>query len=307
MNNIKSLNLEIIDICNLKCNICDIWKNKSTKLLEITDINNILSSKYINKNTDITITGWEPLLHNNITNIFKNIYEKWYTVNTLSTNWILTIKLMHLLFFCDKNKIPLPNIHISIDWNKEIHDSQRWMKWSFNKSLETIIKLKKEYSNINIKIKYTITKNNIFDIETIYKLSKKLWIEISFKIVEDDSNYTNNIASPILLNNVEKKQIIQIFKKIYNNDLYINHLIYYLDTEKLKFKCNTPKNILFILANWKIFSCTKYDEIGNIKESSIDEIIYNHKHMSIINLVEKNNCNKCFSLHWSYNTLKLIK
>jgi molybdenum cofactor biosynthesis enzyme MoaA len=53
---IKSLNLEIIDICNLQCIMCDIWKNKNPNLLSCEDINNILSSKNIKKNIDITIT-----------------------------------------------------------------------------------------------------------------------------------------------------------------------------------------------------------------------------------------------------------
>jgi MoaA/NifB/PqqE/SkfB family radical SAM enzyme len=53
---IKSINLEIIDICNLKCQMCDIWKNKIKNHLDKDDILNIFSSKFIDKNTDISLT-----------------------------------------------------------------------------------------------------------------------------------------------------------------------------------------------------------------------------------------------------------
>jgi hypothetical protein len=56
MNRIKSINFEIIDICNLKCSICDIWKNKYSSILESKDIINFLSYNILDKNIDITIT-----------------------------------------------------------------------------------------------------------------------------------------------------------------------------------------------------------------------------------------------------------
>ena len=305
MNLIKSLNLEIIDICNLKCLMCDIWKNKYWNFLNEKNIDNILKSKYIDKNTDITITWWEPLLYNNIEKLFKYINDLWFQINTLSTNWILYNKLEKLLTFCINNKIKLPNIHISIDWLEKKHDKQRWVILSFKKSINTIIKLKKIFKNINIKIKYTITNNNIDDIKKIFSLSQKLWVDISFKMVENDINYTNKINVPELLNNKEKTNIINILESIYKNhsNEYINNLLFYIKNNKLYFKCNTPINNLFIMADWEIYCCTKYNSIWNINSNNIDNILFNEKHNKIIDEIENNNCSKCFSLHWAYKTL----
>jgi MoaA/NifB/PqqE/SkfB family radical SAM enzyme len=304
MNNIKYLNIEIIDICNLKCNICDIWKNTIKHSITIENLSNIFSSKYINKNTDITITWWEPLLYNNIEKIFLYIYKKWFIVNTLSTNWTLFDKLEKLLIFCLKNNIPLPNIHISIDWLEKIHDKQRWIKGSFKKTFETIIKLKKIFKKINIKIKYTISNSNINDINKIYILSKKIWVQISYKIIENDIFYTNKISKPILLTEKEKNNIITILKNIYTTqNKYINNLIYYINNNKLNFKCTTPQENLFIMANWDIFCCTKYNKIWNINSEKIDNIINNNYHKKIIDSVDSKNCSKCYSLHWSYKSI----
>lgn len=299
---IKSLNLEIINICNLKCSMCDIWKNKHWDILDEKNLDNILNSDLINNKTDISITWWEPLLHHNINWIFKYINNKWLKINTISTNWILTDKIIWLSNYCLDNNFSIPNIHISIDWMELNHDKQRWIVWSFKKSIDTIIKIKNIFKDVNIKIKYTITKNNISDIIQVYQLSKKIWVEISFKIVENDENYTNIIQKPILLNKNEKLNISKILKKMYNNT-YIKNLIYYIENEKLNFECTTPIDNLFIMANWKVYCCTKYNSIWNIKENSLKEIIFNDIHKDIIKKVSENKCSKCFSLHWSYKTI----
>jgi MoaA/NifB/PqqE/SkfB family radical SAM enzyme len=53
---IKAINLEVIDICNLRCKMCDIWKNKIPNYLSEENLENIFSSKFIDKNTDISLT-----------------------------------------------------------------------------------------------------------------------------------------------------------------------------------------------------------------------------------------------------------
>lgn len=301
---IKRINLEIIDICNLKCYMCDIWKNKEKNILNTNDIENIFSSEYIDKNTDVTITWWEPFLHNQIEEILKKIYDLWFHVSTISTNWTIYEKLYNLLKNIEKKQIKLPNIHISIDWDEKTHDEQRWVNWSFKKSIETIIKLKKEFKNINIKIKYTITKNNINLIDYVNNLSKKLWILIWYKIVENDENYTNKISKTELLDENEKFIVYQKLKNInIYNEKYIENLLYYIKNNKLNFKCNIIKDNLFIKANWDAFSCIKYEKIWNIKSTKIDNIIWNKIHKEQINIIEKSNCNKCFSPHWSYKTI----
>ena len=301
---IKSINLEITNICNLKCSICDIWKNKNWSFLDEKNINNILSSKYINKDLDITITWWEPFLNTDINNIVKSINTLWFKVNTISTNWTFYNKLEKLLSFCNTNNFILPNIHISIDWLEDKHELQRWVKWSFRQSINTIIKLKKRFKDINIKIKYTITKNNISDIKKVYILSKRLLVDISFKIVENDEFYTNRISKTNLIDNDKKNDIVNILKSIYKNNDYINNLIFYIQNDKLNFKCTTPSDNLFIMADWETYCCTKYKSIWNIKKEKIDNIINNLSHMDIISTVDNINCSKCFSLHWSYNILK---
>lgn len=300
---LKSINFEIIDICNLKCSMCDIWKNTKMNILSVSDFEKILDCKNIWTDTDICLTWWETLLNPELKEIFLLFKNKWLSINTISTNWVMYEKLEELLMYCIYKDVELPHIHISIDWLEKIHDMQRWVIWSFKKSIDTIILLKKTFKNINIKVKYTITKNNISDIKKAYALSQKLWVSIDFKAVEYDEFYTNRLSKPDLLDEIDKLKVISILRKIYQNSLYWNNLIHYLEYWKLRFKCTTPNYNLFVMANWDTYCCTRYQSIWNLKTENLDDIFYNQKHREIISYVDSNNCSKCFSLHGAFKSV----
>ncbi len=299
---LKSINFEIIDICNLKCKMCDIWKNTKKNTISIADFEKILWSRHIWNETNITLTWWEPLLHPEIKEIFQLFKDRWLKVDTISTNWIMYDKIEDLLIYCIYKDIELPNIHISIDWMEKNHDEQRWVPWSFKKSIDTIMLLKKTFK-INVKIKYTITKNNIEDIKKVFALSEKLWVSIDYKAVENDEFYTNKLTAPELLDNLDKQKVVAILRTVYHNNMYWNNLIHYLEYNKLRFKCTTPNYNLFVMANWDIYCCTRYEPIWNIKNDNIDDVFYNKTHQDILSYVDSINCSKCYSLHGAYKSI----
>lgn len=283
--------------------MCDIWKNHDQDIISVNDINNIFTEKVIPKDTDITITWWEPLLHKDIKAIIKQINDLGYSVNTISTNWILLKKIEDLLTFLEENSIEIPQFHISIDGLEKTHEFQRGTPGSFKKSINTIKELSQKW--IRVKMKYTITKDNIRDIIPCKKLAEKLWVDITFKIVENDENYTNRSANPNLLSAKEKLLILKILNHLYpEKDTYIENLLFYIEKSILPFECKTPHTNMFIMANGDVYPCTKYESIWNIKENSLADIYRNTIHTNIVKYVEKHKCSKCFSPHWSYKSLQ---
>lgn len=301
---VKFLNIEIINICNLQCKMCDIWRNKNANFISDKEINDIFSSSYIPKDIDITITWGEPFLHPKIQEIFHQVHDLWYQINTISTNGMMLEKSQDLLKYLKQHKIPFPQFHISIDGLEEIHEKQRGINWCFKRSIGCISALRKQW--IRVKIKYTITKTNIQDIYHCYKLAESLGVDIGFKIVENDENYTNRVGSPNLLSDKEKFLIYKILSKIYKTwDIYMENLLFYIKNDTLPFACKTPHTNMFIMANGNVYPCTKYKSIWNIREDSFNNICNNHIHKNIIQTVEKNKCSKCFSPHGAYKTVLL--
>lgn len=300
---ITDLNLEIIDICNLRCTMCDIWKNQDPHYLWVDDVRNILSSQYLDTNVDITLTGGEPLLHPNIVDIIREIYQSGQSVATISTNGTMYSNLKKVLLHMKESEWSLPGVHISLDGSEQIHDSQRSVAWSFKKSLQTIILLRQEFPEVSVKIKFTVTPANIRDIWYIHKLSAKLGVKVLFKLVEDDTYYTNTKNSPHLLTNREKQKVSTILSHLLSlDDIYAMNLIQYIKTGKLPFSCSVPANSLFIMADGEIFPCTRFESIGNIRRDSIDTLLYNTKHTKLIDATNNYQCHRCFSPHGSYKS-----
>ena len=92
-------------------------------------------------------------------------------MNVLSTNGTLYAELREIFVFCQTLGMPIPDIHISIDGDESLHDAQRGVRGSFRKSVQTVIKIKKEFQDVRIKLKCTITKMNIPGIDFVYNLA----------------------------------------------------------------------------------------------------------------------------------------
>lgn len=298
-----SLNFEIIDICNLRCSMCDIWKNTHKNTLHPQDISSILHS-FQGMPLDITFTWGEPLLHENIRDLLHEVYAAGYMLNTLSTNGILEQKMLTFLSYFSQYWWKVPDIHISIDGFGETHDRQRWKNGAFIQTLRTIQSIQKHSPDVKIKLKYTITPWNVFDIRKVYSLAKRLEIDILFKPVHNDQFYTNRLNTLDELPASTREIAMTLLEPILDQkNPYNSHLLHYLRTQTLPFICKTTERSLFIMANGDIFPCTQYASIGNIRHTPFTEIFQNHAHQELNQYVRENRCQKCFSPHGSYKTL----
>ena len=60
---INNINLEMTDACNLRCAMCDIWKEKNNSYFTADMVDHIFSSDVLSEEVDITLTGGEVFLH----------------------------------------------------------------------------------------------------------------------------------------------------------------------------------------------------------------------------------------------------
>lgn len=326
MNYIKNINWIFTYKCNLKCTHCDIWANNYKKELSLDEIEKIVSSDIIQKSYihysdifDIAISWWEPLLIENLNEIMITI-DKFLpgAIHSISTNWILTNKLIELLTFWNKKWKSFKKINISIDWDEKEHDLQRWIKWSFKKSIETIIEIKKLFPKQLIEIKLTITKNNYKSILYISKLADRLWVFFSFKPVENMSRYTNQDKS---IDTTFNENEIKIIEKYISNNIYIKKQDFYINKEffysipnylktwlwESKKMCNIANNSITIMPDWKIYSCILMKSIWKITNNSIDEIWKWDKIIKQKKDIVEWKCSWCMLMCWSFKSKNIYE
>jgi len=209
--------IDIIDTCNLACPYCfgpiNSLKRKSAKEVEklIKD-----ETKYV------VLTWWEVLLHPDIEQIIKLVYDKWKKV-IFHTNGILLNKE-----FLDRNKKYLYRINLPIDSNIwEINEKTRW-KIHLEKVKNAFKLVKNSWLKLSISTVFCST-NQDFMLELAGFLAKEvkpdLWRVFEFKNVSKLKNadylYADKNKIKSFLEEV-KKYSFKRFEFIYSDSEFYN-------------------------------------------------------------------------------------
>ena len=101
--------------CNMKCSYCDTTYALSTKDADFISIENILDEVDKNGYKHVTLTGGEPLIHENSYYLIKALLKKGYIVN-IETNGSIPI-----------SKYQLDNVIITMDYKCPSSNTERLM------------------------------------------------------------------------------------------------------------------------------------------------------------------------------------
>jgi len=271
---IRSLNWIITDCCNLQCIHCDIWKKDQSQpsLDEIErfleDSSLAASYEKYGSDFDISLGGGEPL----------DLINRYYpgSLKSVTSNGTLTANMGDFLKRCSHLDFKL---NISIDGMADVHDRIRGIPGSFKKTLDTIKEVRKNYPHQRIEIKMALLPLNHNQILKVYKLSRKLGCDFSFKPAEYIKNYTN--TKKMLIFDFDKAQIctirnqcfrlseIMYRKGDYRKARFYQDIPFYLSGKKKPVSCSVLRDHLTMMPDWKSFFCLFNESAGNVLANGI--------------------------------------
>lgn len=182
--------IEITSQCNLNCYYCmakDLRVKDDLSLSEIKDVIDILAELGV---FYLDITGGEPLLRNDIYEVFEYLAHKDILITLLTNGTLLTPELVAVL-----SKCKLESIAISLlAPTKEVCDRLTGVTGSFDRIIDTILMLKQK--KILVKINVCLTNQNIEMYEEFKKLSIQLGIKFSysFDVIPSYEGYNDTRA-----------------------------------------------------------------------------------------------------------------
>ncbi len=266
-SNLKDVVIAVTYQCNSRCIMCEIWKKKSVLELYPEDYINLPKNLQ-----DINITGGEPFLRNDLYKIIKILSQRCLKANIIiSTNGFATD-----LILSQAEKIikifPKIKIAISIDGIEEKHNKIRNVINGFEKSIKTIVGLKKVGVK-NLKIAFTLGDYNIEELSKVYNLTKKLSLEFSLAIVHSSENFFSkenkiNKKEKIIekLNWLIKKELSSWNFKKWLRAYFIYGLKIYIKTGKRIIPDYSGKDNIFIDPVGDIYPCdVSNKKIGELK------------------------------------------
>ncbi|MFA6171740.1 MAG: radical SAM protein [Patescibacteria group bacterium] len=271
----KDLTIAITYRCNLRCAMCNIWAVENPEELPLEFFSNLSPDlRYVN------ISGGEPFLHPQITEIIKAVKEISPKAKIIiSTNGfavsLITKKMAEIL------KIdPKIGVRVSIDGRREVHDEIRGFIGAYDQAMAAINELK-AMGVKNLGIGFTAMDKNVGEIALVYDLAKKMKIQFAIGLVQSSESYFKKSDNEIL----KKDEIDQGLDYVINSELRSNNIKKWLRAYfsfGLKNYLLYKKNILpwqagldslFISAGGEVYPNHLIGvKIGNLKNEPLESI-----------------------------------
>jgi Fe-coproporphyrin III synthase len=279
--------------CNCQCVMCDIWKdNKNLKQLTENDIKGLLSSLRKFGTREVVMSGGEALLNPNFFRFCEILHQQNIKITLLSTGLTLKRNVEQILTWVD-------NIIVSLDGNEEMHDRIRNIPHAFQKLREGVQLIKSLQPKFRITARTVIHKLNFRIWNSIIDSAKEIGLDqVSFLPADVSSHAFNremlwsaDRQHQILVEQKELPELSAMVNTIlesYKGD-FESHFIaespaklrniysyyaafYNLNPFPYK-KCNAPWVSTVIEADGTVRPCFFHEPIGNIRNSSLEEIL----------------------------------
>ena len=156
---------EITDRCNLACKHCfSATRQSAADQLDTDQVKRVIDLLVDQKIFHINFSGGEPLLREDLAEIFRHASQKNVSMD-ISTNGILvTPETIRLL-----KESGISSVQVSVDGLEQTHDLLRGMAGAFHRTWETIRLFVK--TGLSVAVSTTVNKTNLNEIGSIIDLT----------------------------------------------------------------------------------------------------------------------------------------
>jgi len=287
----QALSLEITHRCIARCIMCNIWRiPPDVPELSMNDWVDLLSSDLFSDLRELDITGGEPFLRKDLPDLISSICELKHThlralrsiaitTNGLLANRVIeyTAKIVKGLRHAGVELVMV----CAVDAIGEKHERIRNYPeaWSYvRQTIEGLLKLRSQYSNLNIGIKTTILPLNIEELDgiTAYAYDRGLFTIISPCIITEGRYLNVDRAENLTFSRADIKKMIRFFKSgRFKWGYHGDRLVRYLQTGTMRKPCSCGFNYCFVRYNGELFLCPLINRsAGNIKTHPLKDLFY---------------------------------
>jgi len=279
--------------CNCRCVMCDIWKdNKNLKQLTQQDVTDLLVSLKKLGTRRVVMSGGEALLNTNFFKLCEILKNEGIKVSLLTTGLSIKNNADQLLKWVD-------DMVVSLDGDEAMHDAIRNIPNAFKKLKEGVEHIKAIEPAYRITARTVIHRLNFRNWPAIIDAAKAMGIDqISFLPADVSSHAFNRQTAwsepkqhEVLVQEKELAEFGEILIKLISDhvddfengfiaesvdkieDIYHYYAAFYgLNPFPYK-RCNAPWVSTVVEADGSVRPCFFHDTIGNIRDSSLDDIL----------------------------------
>jgi len=288
---LTNLHIEITSKCNEKCVHCYIPHDNKINHIEPNLFYNILEQCKKMNVLHVTLSGGEPMLHNNFRDFLKKCNEYNFSVNVLSNLVLLDDEIIE-----EMKRNQLLSVQASLySMDSNIHDTITQMKGRFEKTKNAILKLKE--NDIPLQISCPIMKQNINCYNDVIDWGKRQNIHVAsdYVIIARYNHTTQNLINRLTLNNVEE----MLNQRIINEPQYLELMDKEAEMKKNMNPddtvCSVCHSSICIAENGNVYPCAGWQDyvVGNANETSLKDIWNNSVKVQYLRNLRKRDFPQC--------------
>jgi len=287
---LTNLHIEITSKCNERCVHCYIPHDNKTRHIEPDLFYNILEQCKEMNLLHVTLSGGEPLMHNNFDDFLKKCNEYNFSVNVLSNLTLLNIENIE-----EMKRNRLLGVQVSLySMDPNIHDAITQEKGSFEKTMSAIHKLKE--NDIPMQISCPILKKNMncYDMVIEWGKANNIHVGSDFIILARYNHTTQNLS-----NRLSTSDVREILKQKNTKDPKdFEELEKEAEHKKIDpddIVCSVCHSSICIADNGNVYPCAGWQDyvVGNVNEASLKDIWSNSNKVQYLRSLRKRDFPKC--------------
>ncbi|GAB4190683.1 MAG: hypothetical protein Kow00105_04960 [Phycisphaeraceae bacterium] len=166
-----TINLLVNDICNSRCVMCHIWKQKRGIELTPTQLSGVLADPLYEQVRYVGISGGEPTLRRDLPQLVEavcqtlpNLEAVGIITNAIRENDVVE-RVKHADTMCRKHRKSF-NVMVSLDGIGSVHDQVRGRPGNYESAVRVIDRLKNEH-DLPLSVGCTVTKVNLWHVDDL--------------------------------------------------------------------------------------------------------------------------------------------
>lgn len=306
------INFAVTYLCNSRCRMCRIWEKyrQGPSLLEeelsLSEIESLLSSKYLQNLEGIGFTGGEPFLRRDFVDLAGLFIERYPDAFvSIATNGLspgLIVKRTKEII--SKYRPKSLGLSISLDGMAGNHDRIRGVKGAYERVLQTLKTLQEE-TDINVGLDFTITPWNWEDLWSAYELSKEFGIKFIAGFAHNSDFYYGNTDIVFEWDSTIEEAAHSLQKVARDRaatepllDKLINPYACFMTKapeyevkRDSMFKCYSGVHSLFLDPYGDVYPCIMLDKkLGNVRSEPFGQLWLSSRAAQIRDYIEQDQC-----------------
>jgi MoaA/NifB/PqqE/SkfB family radical SAM enzyme len=199
-----TMTLVVTRRCNGRCQMCSIWRDKTSASLSLEQIEHIFSRSDFSFVRSMTLTGGEPTLRADLPQLFEILIERLrglehvlLAVNGLDPpRTVEHISQMLEILDASDNRVRSFDVQISFDGIGWVHDVVRGIPGSFQNvkaTLDQLSALQARFPRLNLWLHCTLMPHNLPYVDPLRHFVKQHSLQITYGVVAFSREYYDNL------------------------------------------------------------------------------------------------------------------